>query len=134
MPDRRRRGLESQEMLAEFMQINGWPNAQSAPRGHRGRDVLGTPGLRVEVKARRELRPFEWLAQAEAGKIGPPDRPVTVEVPFVVFRPDQAGPADVGRWGMLLRVESGLAVLRMAGWGEPMPSLAEYLQGNEESS
>jgi hypothetical protein len=89
------------------------------------------PGLRVEVKARREFRPGEWLRQAEAGMIGPAGRQVLVELPLVVFRPDGMGPATIGQWGMLLRVEHGIPLLRSAGWGEPMPSITDYLHGED---
>lgn len=133
MPDRRRRGLETQEMFAEYLQRSGWPGAESAPRGHKGRDVTGLPGLRVEVKARREFRPGDWLRQAEAGMIGPPGgRGVIVELPLVVFRPDGMGPATIRQWGMLLRVEHGVSLLRSAGWGEPMPTIEEYLLGEDQ--
>lgn len=104
---RQLRGLQAQNYFAEYLQGCGWPFAQSTGSGRQGEDVTGTPGLAFEVKASHEFRVESWLRQAET-------RP---GLPILVYRGNGQGPATIGRWPMILRVDAGLALLRAAGYG-----------------
>lgn len=106
---RRRRGAQTQRLVAEAFRDAGWPHATDAGAGRSGPDILGTPGLAVEVKARRELRLAAWLRQAARGREG---------LPIVVHRPDGAGPATVGDWPATLRLSDLLVLLARGGYSD----------------
>lgn len=57
--------MRTQLLVAELFKEKGWVNALSAGAGRSGVDVLGLPGLSVEVKARGEFTPLSWIKQAE---------------------------------------------------------------------
>lgn len=105
---RKRRGAETQRTVASYLVDNGFPHATDAGAGRNGSDILGTAGLAIEVKARRDYSPMAWLRQA-AGAVG---------LPLVVHRPDGMGPASVADWPVTFRLEDAVKLLRAAGYGE----------------
>lgn len=109
---RKHRGYRSQKVVAEWFQKRGWGNAEPVGAGRSGSDVTGVPGLLVEVKARRGFNPLAWLRQTgkEAETHG--------GLPFVVFRCDGQGEANVGEWGVLLRLDTMTGLLQQAGYGD----------------
>lgn len=104
---RKHRGYRSQRVVAEFFQRHGWEFAESTGAGRSGSDITGMPGLACEIKARSDLQPQAWLRQAEANP----------GLPFVVFRPNGMGEQSVGRWGVLVRLETFAELLQEAGYG-----------------
>jgi len=110
---RKTRGYETQRLVASFLAENGWPWATDAGPGRSGDDVLNTPGLSIEVKARRGFNPLEWVRQTVARANG--------RLPLVVHRPDGLGPAHVSDWLVTLRLEDAVRLLRLAGYGDPIP-------------
>ncbi len=110
-PSRHRkvRGAETQRVVARYFAEHGWPYATDAGAGRPGRDVLGMPGLAVEVKARRSYDPLAWLRQAAATANG--------DLPLVVHRPDGMGPASVAEWPVTMRLADVVALLREVGYG-----------------
>ncbi len=102
------RGMRSQLLVARYMAENGWPHAETAGSGRSGPDILGTPGLSIEVKARAELSPLAWLRQAD-------QQP---GLPLVVFRPNGVG-ENAGQYLTLMRLNDQLPLLRAAGYGTP---------------
>ena len=111
-PTRKRRGAETQRTVAAYFVANGWPYATDAGAGRPGSDILGTPGLAIEVKARRDFSPLAWLRQATTGQ----------GVPLCVHRPDGMGPASVADWPVTMRLSDAVALLRAAGYGDPIES------------
>ncbi|PRX95602.1 hypothetical protein CLV72_109211 [Allonocardiopsis opalescens] len=109
---RKRRGAETQRAVAAYLAENGWGYATDAGAGRGGVDILGTPGLDIEVKARRDLSLMAWLRQA-AGTGG--------GLPIVVHRPDGMGLASVDLWPATLHLGQLVPVLRAAGYGDPLP-------------
>lgn len=105
---RKHRGLRSQKVVAEWFRDSGFPFAESAGAGRSGSDVTGVPGLKIEVKARRAFSPLAWLRQAESDP--------NTGLPFVVFRCDGQGEANVGEWGVLVRLDRFTDVLKEAGY------------------
>lgn len=105
---RKSRGMRSQKVVAGWFRDHGWPYAETTGAGRPGVDVLGLPGLACEVKARRAFNPLAWLRQAERDK----------GLPFVVFRPDGLGEANVGTWGVCLTLEVFTDLLHQAGYGD----------------
>jgi hypothetical protein len=110
---RRRRGAETQNLVAAYFKAAGFPYAESAGAGRNGRDVLGTPGLACEVKARRDFSPIAWTRQAAATADG--------DLPLVVMRPDGLGPAHIDEWPAILRFSDLLGLLRAAGYIAEVP-------------
>lgn len=110
---RKQRGAETQRLVAEYLKGNGWPWATDAGAGRSGSDILNTPGLKIEVKARRDLNLPEWLRQASSDPLP--------GVASVVHRPDGYGPAKIADWPVTLRLEDWVILLRQAGYGDPLP-------------
>lgn len=101
-------------MVADWFAAHGWPFAESAGAGRSGSDLTGVPGLLVEVKARRAFSPLAWLRQT--GK----EAEQHSGLPFVVFRCDGQGEANVGEWAVLLRLDHMTGLLKEAGYGDEM--------------
>lgn len=108
---RKMRGYRSQKVVAQWFAKHGFPWAESTGAGRSGSDITGMPGLAIEVKARRDFTPLAWLRQARTGSAG---------VPFVVFRCDGQGEANVGEWAVLARLDDFTEVIRSAGFGDPV--------------
>lgn len=105
---RKHRGYRSQTVVANWFRDSGFPYAESAGAGRSGSDVTGVPGLAVEVKARRAFSPLAWLRQADQDRGG--------GLPLVVFRCDGQGEANVGEWGVLMRLDRFTDLLKEAGY------------------
>jgi hypothetical protein len=110
---RKARGAETQRLVAAYWAANGWPWATDAGAGRTGNDLLNTPGIKAEIKARRDMNLVAWLRQAASA----PGH----GLPLLVYRPDGYGPATIGDWPMTFRQEDGLILLRQAGYGDPLP-------------
>lgn len=108
---RKHRGYRSQKVVAQWFADHGWPFAESTGAGRSGSDITGVPGLHVEVKARRAFSPLAWLRQT--GK----EAEERNGHPFVVFRCDGQGEANVGEWAVLTRLDHYTDLLRQAGYG-----------------
>lgn len=111
MTARTRRGADTQRLVAGYFAARGWRWCTDAGAGRSGRDLLNTPGLAVEVKARRDLSLPKWLRQA-AGTAE------DGEVPLVVHRPDGFGPSSIDDWPMTLRLADAVRLLAAAGYGD----------------
>jgi hypothetical protein len=106
---RKRRGAETQNLVAAVFRTL-FPYAESAGAGRNGRDVLSTPGVAVEVKARRDWSPIAWLRQVAGFGEG--------DLPMVVVRPDGLGPAHIDEWPCVMRLGDAMRLLREAGYGD----------------
>lgn len=106
---RKARGMRTQLLVTEHMKDNGWPFATSAGAGRAGSDVLNTPDVSVEVKARANLSPLAWVKQAEDAADG--------RLPFVVFRPNGMG-EHPEQFLAMLRFGDLIQLLREAGYGD----------------
>lgn len=111
---RKHRGYRSQKVVADFLEANGFPYAEPTGAGRQGTDILGTPGIDWEVKARRGLVITELVRQLDAraqdGLLG-----------VGVIRPDGMGEANVHMWPAVLTLADVVALLRAAGYGMPQP-------------
>jgi hypothetical protein len=108
---RKRRGAQTQHVVAEWFQRHGWPYAESTGAGRTGADLTGLGSLCCEVKARADFDPMAWIRQAGKHKKYPDD------LPFVVWRPNGYGPQTVGEWPVMLRLDEFTALLHEAGHG-----------------
>lgn len=106
MPDRKGRGSRTQAVVAEWYDRHLWPGATSGGSGRSGSDVIGVP-LDIEVKARREFAPLEWVRQVRRRQ------PVIRDLPgHVVMRPDGLGETAVGEWLVIRALEDDTGILQ----------------------
>jgi hypothetical protein len=105
------RAHETETAVARYLAAHGWPYAEPVGAFRNGADVTGTPGLSVEVKARRNLDLPGWLRQATVG------RQDGFDVPMLVHRPDGYGPERIEQWPVTFRLADAVRLLRAAGYG-----------------
>lgn len=110
--NRKSRGMATQALAAEWFRHHGFPYCTDAGAGRAGRDLLNLIGLACEVKARTGFNPLAWIKQAVTTAAG--------DLPFVVLRCNGQGPASIGDWPVLLRLEDFTALVRAAGYGDPV--------------
>jgi len=103
--------MASQRIAAEWFQANGWPYAESTGSGRSGSDITGMPGIDVEIKARRNWSPLEAMRQQA-------DRAALGDLAFAVLRMDGQGPAVIGSWPVVIRLDTLTELLRAAGYGD----------------
>lgn len=106
---RKTRSRETEKAVAEALR-GLYPDANAVPSALPGKDILNTPGLAVEVKARRNLDLPAWCRQSAKNA-------ADGELPVVVSRPDGFGPASIGQWPVIITMESFLWLLECAGYG-----------------
>jgi hypothetical protein len=133
------RGRKTEALLAEHWQdIALYPYAQPVGPGRSGRDILLTPGLFVEVKARGTVSLTSQLAKAadtslrsRAQSDNYEDSP---DIPVVVWRHNGQGPAAIRNWTVTMnladfddlmlmredyrRLRAMMSAQQMNGWGE----------------
>lgn len=108
---RKSRGYRTQLVVAQWFQQRGFPHAESAGAGRTGIDVLGMPGLAIEVKARRDLALTAWLRQAaKEGRHG---------TPVVIHRPDGFGEVSIAAWPVTMTLADFTTLIHEAGYGTP---------------
>ena len=82
----RARGNAAPKWVAGYLR-RWYPCAEATPNGRPGRDVLGTPGLAIEVKTGTEWR-HSWLAQAAGYVTG-------TEIAVLIYMPPGLGEKHV---------------------------------------
>lgn len=93
---RKARGMRAQVLSADFLRpIFPWVNTVSGAAT--GRDLRNTPGLSVEVKARRDFEPLAWLRQSNKNSDGD-------EMAIVIWQPDGMGEKTVKDWPFMGRL------------------------------
>lgn len=108
---RKHRGYDSQKVLAEHLRVL-FPFAEPTGAGRPGRDILSTPGIYFEMKARSGFKPTEALKQTVAPAIEAGD------IPLIVMRMNGQGPKSVGKWVALTELDYMIQLLGEAGYGD----------------
>lgn len=105
---RKHRGYETQRLLAARWRDNGlFPYTTDAGAGRQGSDLLNTPGLAVEIKARDAVSLPAGLRQAaEGAKPG--------DVPILVARHNGQGAASMDEWTVTMRLIDFENLVRIA--------------------
>lgn len=106
---RKHRGYRSQKVFAEHVRTV-FPYAEPTGAGRQGRDILGTPGVWFELKARAGFNPLEALKQMERECEGD-------DIQAAVLRMNGQGEANIGEWVVCLRADTLLRLLEEAGYG-----------------
>lgn len=84
--------MKTQSLLAEDLRETGiYPYATDAGAGRSGADILNTPGVSIEVKARANFDPVATMKQAKANT-------EEGEAPIAVCRMNGQGPANIDDW------------------------------------
>lgn len=111
---RKHRGYKSQDIVAQKLVEEGWPYAQSTGAGRSGTDVTGTIGIDWEVKAKKDFNPSAAIKQLK-------DRSDGEILPVAVLRLNGQGPATVGDWPAVLRLDDLIRLLKEAGYQDLHP-------------
>ena len=109
---RKHRGYGTQRIVSDYFTANGWPYAEPVGAGRPGSDITGMPGIDIEVKARRGFDPLAAMRQQA-------DRAALGDLAFAVLRMDGQGPAVIGSWPVVIRLDTLTELLRAAGYGDP---------------
>jgi hypothetical protein len=111
---RKHRGYKSQDILADKLVTEGWPYAKSTGAGRTGTDVTGTIGIDWEVKARKDFNPSAAIKQLK-------ERGDGEILPIAVLRLNGQGPASIGDWPAVLRLDDLIRLLKEAGYPDLTP-------------
>jgi len=105
---RKHRGYRTQRVIAEYWRRHGWVYAEPQGAGSPGVDITGTPGVAVEVKARRGLNLRDWMRQARknAGQM----------LPVLILRLDGQGETHLDEFPVVLRHDDFMVLLKDAGY------------------
>lgn len=103
------RARRTEAAVAAAMRLNGWPHAERVPASLPGADITGAPDVAIEVKARSDFNPRQWLRQAEANADG--------RLPICVVRCNGQGEA-AGDYLAMVRFRDLLPLLVAAGYGD----------------
>lgn len=106
---RKHRGYRSQKVFADYVR-SLFPHAEPTGAGRQGRDILSTPGVWFELKARTNLDPKGGLKQAHSEA---PDS----DLPILVTRLNGQGEQSIGEWVAFMRVDTLITLLSEAGYG-----------------
>lgn len=110
---RKSRGMRSQLVAARYLNVNGFPYAESTGAGRSGADITGVGDLDFEVKARTGFEPMAAIKQlkerAKEGILG-----------LVLMRLNGQGEESVKDWVILIRFEDAVKLLRGNGHGEKL--------------
>ncbi len=105
---RKHRGYRTQRIIAEYWRRHGWIHAEPQGAGSPGYDITGTPGVAIEVKARRGLNLRAWMRQAQknAGDW----------LPVLILRLDGQGETHLDEFPVILRHDDFMVLLKDAGY------------------
>ena len=106
---RKQRGYNTQKVFAEYIRPT-FPYAEPTGAGRQGRDILSTPGVWFELKARTGFNPLEALKQMEK-------ECESDDVQAAVLRMNGQGPGTIGDWVVCMRVDTMMRLLKEAGYG-----------------
>lgn len=106
--NRKRRGRDTERLIADYWRRHGWVYAEPQGAGSPGVDITGTPGVAVEVKARRGLNLRDWMRQAKrnAGHM----------LPALIIRLDGQGETHLDEFPVVLRHDDFMDLLKDAGY------------------
>jgi len=96
------------------MRANGFPHAERRVVNHGGNDIgdiLGAPGLTIEVKDHATLRWPLWLKQLAAEK-------ARAGSDHAVLVAKQRGKGNAGEWYAMMPFDDWLRLARAAGFGD----------------
>lgn len=109
---RKHRGYATQRHFAEWLR-DLFPYAEPTGAGRQGKDILSTPGVWFELKARTGFDPLSALRQTE--KENP--REYGNDINVAVLRMNGQGPGTIDDWVVCMRASTLKELLKEAGYG-----------------
>lgn len=106
---RKHRGYRSQKVFAEYV-TDLFPYAEPTGAGRQGKDILSTPGVWFELKARTGFNPLAALKQIEEER-------TSEDKGVAVLRMNGQGETTIGEWVVCMRVDTLKDLLKEAGYG-----------------
>lgn len=95
---RKHRGYATQKLIARDLVDAGlYPHALDVGAGRSGRDITGTPGVAIEVKAKGKFSPLAYVQQAKSD--------CGNDLPMAVIRLNGQGPKSIDEWPVLMLSE-----------------------------
>lgn len=110
---RKHRGYRTQKVFAEYIRPL-FPYAEPTGAGRQGKDILSTPGIWFELKARTGFNPLAALKQMEEEN----RESSAINKEIAVLRMNGQGEASIGEWVVCMRVDTMLELLKEAGYGK----------------
>lgn len=106
---RRRRGRETELIMANYLKQNGWLYAEATSASAQGTDVTGVVGVDWEMKARTGFPVKEAMKQqAKRAKEG--------IIPIAVLRQNGQGESDIDNWPAVMPLSVAIHLLKEAGY------------------
>lgn len=97
----RAKGKRAANAVIAWLQAHGHPFCANRAPGEDGDDVIGVPGLSIEIKDHKTMALAAWVAQAQSQAHGRP----------AVVIHKRARKADVGDWYATLTVADLFALI-----------------------
>ena len=105
------KGRATENQAVEWLRSKGWVNAERrrlAGTEDLG-DVVGIPGMCIEIKSAAQWAPVKWLRECETERLNS-----DATVAFVMARPK--GGTNVDDWVIMMTPAQLLALLEETGW------------------
>ena len=94
----RRKGNAYESAVVAWLKTHVWPYAERRGGGFASADIIGTPGVSIEIKNQQTISLPGWFRQAEEQAAAGPDG----TVPLLVIK--RKGHADVGESYAVMRL------------------------------
>lgn len=94
----RRKGAVAERDVVAWLNANGFPNAERRGAGFEASDIIGIPGVTLEIKNQAKLELAKWVDQLTDEMIADDN-----DIGAVVAK--RRGQTDVGRWYAVMPVE-----------------------------
>lgn len=111
---RKHRGYATQKHFAEWLR-DLFPYAEPTGAGRQGKDILSTPGVWFELKARAGFDPLSALKQMEKEAVEESGGGIPIQA--AVLRMNGQGPGTIDDWVVCMRASTLKELLREAGYG-----------------
>ncbi len=113
MTNSRRKGKDSENAVARWLQANGWPHAERRGPGFEASDLIGVGPISIEIKNQKAIRLNDWFTQMLEQQAE--DR---AEHGLLIIK--RAGHVNPGDWYCVTTLNQQAGLLRACGYGEPI--------------
>ena len=117
MSKARQKGTLAETAFVKYLIAHGFPHAERrALHGTDDKgDVTGTVGLAWELKNHKTYQIPQWLKETLAERDN-----AQADYGFLVIKPNRIGVDNVDQWWVVMDVEQAIALVREAGYGDPL--------------